>query len=91
MASDGLGWPRISSDDLCWPPSSGKSAPSASGAADAFCAGFMAALGRRLSVRQALFWAYVTGQLSALQPCTQLEGSLDDIEELVRLELCDDR
>ena len=47
----------------------------------------MAALGRRLSVRQALFWAYVTGQLSALQPGTQLEGSLDDIAELVRDDL----
>ena len=65
-------------------------APTLSGAADAFCAGFMVALGRGLSVRQALVWAYSTGQLSAMQPSSQLEGSVDDINELVRLELCSD-
>jgi hypothetical protein len=53
----------------------GKGAPTPSGAADAFCAGFMVALGRGLSVRQALVWAYSCGQLSAMQPSTQLEGT----------------
>ena len=68
----------------------GEEAPTPSGAADAFCAGLMVALGRGLSMRQALVWAYATGQLSAMQPSMQLEGNVEDIYELVRLELGSD-
>ena len=50
----------------------------------------MNALGRGLSFTQAIVWAYGTGQLCATQPMVQMEGSVDHVKEILRLELSED-
>ena len=50
----------------------------------------MSALARRMSVPQAIMWAYGATQLCMMQPEAQLEGTVDDLHDVFRLELRND-